>query len=48
MVGDNPRADVAGAEALGIPAVLVRTEGDAARRAPDAARAVRMILACED
>jgi putative hydrolase of the HAD superfamily len=28
MVGDNPRADVAGAEAVGIPAVLVRTDHD--------------------
>ncbi len=45
MVGDNPRADVAGAEALGIPAVLVRTEGDARRRADDAVGAVRTILA---
>ena len=27
MVGDNPVADVAGAEAAGIPAILVRTEG---------------------
>jgi putative hydrolase of the HAD superfamily len=26
MVGDNPEADVAGAEAVGIPAVLVRSE----------------------
>ena len=36
MVGDNPIADVRGAEAVGIPAVLVRTESaDAARRAAD-------------
>jgi putative hydrolase of the HAD superfamily len=28
MVGDNPVADVAGAEACGIPAVLVRRQGD--------------------
>jgi putative hydrolase of the HAD superfamily len=28
MVGDNPDADVAGAEAVGIPAILVRTNGD--------------------
>jgi putative hydrolase of the HAD superfamily len=27
MVGDNPVADVEGAQALGIPAVLIRTEG---------------------
>ena len=44
MMGDNPRADVAGAEALGIPAVLVRGPGEAARRAPDAAAAARLIL----
>jgi putative hydrolase of the HAD superfamily len=39
MVGDNPTADVAGAEAAGIPAILVRrdeTDGQGvARRAPD-------------
>ena len=35
MVGDNPEADVAGAERFGIPAILVRTEGDARRRAQD-------------
>ncbi|OPZ83054.1 MAG: GMP/IMP nucleotidase YrfG [bacterium ADurb.Bin429] len=27
MIGDNPKADVAGAEAAGIPAILVRTMG---------------------
>lgn len=27
MIGDNPIADVAGATALGIPALLIRTEG---------------------
>jgi putative hydrolase of the HAD superfamily len=32
MVGDNPIADVAGAEAVGIPAVLVRSEPGAAPR----------------
>ena len=32
MVGDNPRADVAGAEAVGIPAVLVRTQHEPAKR----------------
>ncbi len=26
MIGDNPKADVAGAEAMGIPAILVRSE----------------------
>ncbi len=34
MVGDNPVADVAGAEAAGIPAILVRADdGDSRRRA---------------
>ncbi len=27
MIGDNPRADIAGAAALGIPGILVRQEG---------------------
>ena len=27
MVGDNPIADVAGARAVGIPAIQVRTDG---------------------
>jgi len=31
MIGDNPKADVAGAEALGIPAILVRTSHPDAR-----------------
>ena len=44
MIGDNPHADVEGAEALGIPAVLVRSDGDARRRAPDAATAATLIL----
>ncbi len=44
MVGDNPLADVAGAEAVGIPAVLVRHEGEARRRAPDALAAAELIL----
>lgn len=36
MVGDNPVADVAGAEAMGIPGIQVRNdEGDVARRARD-------------
>ena len=26
MIGDNPQADIAGAESVGIPAILVRTE----------------------
>lgn len=32
MVGDNPVADVAGAEAVGIPAILVRRPGSSAER----------------
>jgi putative hydrolase of the HAD superfamily len=44
MVGDNPLADVAGAEALGIPAVLVRGSGQAERHAPDVAGAAALIL----
>jgi len=46
MVGDNPAADVAGAEALGIPAVLVRREGDgAARRSDGLQGALDLVLA---
>jgi putative hydrolase of the HAD superfamily len=41
MVGDNPVADVGGAEALGIPAVLIRTEGGA----PDALAAAQLVTA---
>ena len=41
MVGDNPVADVAGAQALGIPAVLIRTEGGE----PDALAAARRVVA---
>lgn len=33
MVGDNPIADVQGAEAIGLPAVLVRSDGPTARTA---------------
>lgn len=50
MVGDNPRADVAGAEALGIPAILVhgeqRDDTPAPRRARDLARAAALIAGC--
>lgn len=36
MVGDNPEADVRGAEAVGIPAILVRSEDESvSRRARD-------------
>lgn len=41
MVGDNPNADIGGAQAVGIPAILVRTEGGA----PDALAAARTITA---
>ena len=41
MVGDNPEADVRGAQALGIPAVLIRTEGGVA----DALAAAALVLA---
>jgi putative hydrolase of the HAD superfamily len=49
MVGDNEVADVAGAEAVGIPAILVRREGTtAARRARDLLEAAALIeAACE-
>ncbi len=44
MVGDNEVADVAGAEAVGIPAILVRREGtNAARRARDLLEAAMLI-----
>lgn len=43
MVGDNPHADVAGAEALGVPAILIRTVAQAPRRAQDAAAAASLI-----
>jgi putative hydrolase of the HAD superfamily len=35
MIGDNPIADVAGAEAMGIPAILVRNHADDAPRQAD-------------
>ena len=44
MVGDNPVADIAGAEALGIPAVLIRGPGQAKRHAADAAGAAALIV----
>jgi putative hydrolase of the HAD superfamily len=45
MVGDNPVADVGGAEAVGIPAILVRRGEDRARRqVRDVAAAARVIL----
>ncbi len=48
MVGDNPIADVRGAEAAGIPAILVgRAAGDAARRVADLPAAAALIVASE-
>ncbi len=44
MVGDNPIADVGGAEAVGIPAILVRRDGEVDRRAADLHGAVDIIL----
>ena len=38
MVGDNPKADIAGAEAAGIPAILVRRDET---EADDVSRRVR-------
>jgi putative hydrolase of the HAD superfamily len=43
MVGDNPIADVEGAEAVGIPAVLVRREAKARYTASDAAAAALLV-----
>lgn len=43
MVGDNPRADVAGAEAVGIPAVLVRAGGEGGRAAEGLLEALAVI-----
>ena len=43
MVGDQPRADVEGPEAAGLPAILVRTDGPSPRRAATALEAARHI-----
>ena len=46
MVGDNPVADVAGAEAVGLQAILVRAQTTQARHcAPGALEAAQMIVA---
>ena len=45
MVGDNPRADVAGATAVGIPAILVRTAADGVARAARDLRGAAAIIA---
>lgn len=48
MVGDNPEADVRGAEAAGIPAILVRAEdATVSRQADDLMGAVEIIMASE-
>jgi putative hydrolase of the HAD superfamily len=44
MVGDNPVADVHGAESVGIPAILVRTTAPVARLAAGLGEAVDEIL----
>jgi len=44
MIGDNIEADVRGAEAVGVPAILVRTPGDGVRRADGLDEAVALIL----
>ena len=44
MIGDNPVADVAGAEAVGIPAILVRSKGDQGIRQADNLSTVPSIL----
>jgi len=43
MIGDSLAVDVDGAESAGIPAILVRTEGDAPRRFATALEAARAI-----
>lgn len=45
MVGDNPHADVEGAEGVGLSAILVRGEGRARHRAEGLDRAAALILA---
>jgi putative hydrolase of the HAD superfamily len=44
MVGDNPIADVEGAERAGLPAILVRSSGEATYRAADLLDAAAVIL----
>ena len=45
MVGDNPNADVAGAEAIGLRAVQGRTAGESRYRFDGLGGAVELILA---
>lgn len=47
MIGDNPIADIGGALAAGIPAILVRREFPYPRYRPDLQGAVELILAGE-
>lgn len=47
MIGDNPVADVAGAEAVGIPAILARTEAATANRHAATLHDVRQIILSE-
>jgi putative hydrolase of the HAD superfamily len=44
MIGDNPVADVAGAQAAGIPAILIRSSELGPRSVPDALAAARLVL----
>lgn len=44
MVGDNQTADISGAEAIGLPAILVRRPGAARLRSDGLAGAVELIL----
>lgn len=44
MVGDNPVADVEGAESVGVPAVLVRSQGQARRRVDGLMEAAGLII----
>ncbi len=44
MVGDDPEADVRGAEAVGIPAILVRTQDDTVLRQADSLMAAVDII----
>jgi putative hydrolase of the HAD superfamily len=47
MVGDNPVADVAGAQAAGIPAILVRGQAAGGAGVPGLAEAVALVLGDE-
>lgn len=49
MIGDNPRHDVLGAEALGIPGILIRGTSDAvSRSSPDLYGVIEIVTAAED